>query len=239
VSSILIRHRDVGEADRIVTLFTEQRGKLSAIAKGVKRLRSKFAGGLQLFSHSQVLLAHGRSLPVVTQVQPVAMCYHLRDDMDRYAHASYAAEMVDVLTEEGDRDPAVFELLLATLHALDAGGDMPTLVRGFELRLLTQLGYGPELVGCVSCGAEVTGSAAGFAAGQGGVVCKHCLHLTGAGPLTPTALRAMREMVRMATQELAARRLSRRTADELARVMRAFVDHQLGRPLRSAAFLPR
>lgn len=237
VTSILIRQRNLREADRIVTLLTRERGKLSAVAKGVRRPRSKLAGGLQLFSHARVQLAAGRSLEVVTQVEPQDTFYHLREDVARYNHACYTCEMVDVLIEEHHADSRTFDLLLATLGGLDEGGDPATLVRGFELKLLTGLGYGPELDTCVSCGAGISAARAGFSAAQGGVVCGRCLRAQGAAALPPTVLEAMKELLRLPPQELAKRRLSKPVREKLNPLLRAFVDYRLERPLKSAAFL--
>lgn len=239
VSALVIRQRNLGEADRILTLLTRERGKLSAVAKGVKRPRSKLAAGLQLFSHASVQLAAGRSLEIITQVQPVSLFYHLREDLGRYAHASYISELADGLTEEQHTDPSVFELLLATLTALDSGGDPATLVRGFELKLLTHLGYGPELDACVVCGLEIEGGEVGFSAAEGGVVCRRCVGARGAGPLAPPALRAMRDLLAAAPGQLVGRRLTSAVASQLERVMRAYVDYRVERPLQSAGLLPR
>lgn len=237
VSSVVIRQRDLAEADRIVTLYTRERGKLSAVAKGVRRARSKLAGGLQLFSLAQVQLAAGRSLQVATQVQPADTFYHLREDMWRYAHACYVAELLDSLVDEEAPDRPLFELLVATLRGLDAGGDPPTLLHGFELRLLSRLGYGPELSVCVICGGDVDAGRAGFSASQGGVVCARCRAGRGAVALAPTALRAMRDLVALPPEEVITRRLSSSARRELQPIMRAFVDYRLARPLRSAEFL--
>ncbi len=242
VSAVVIRQHPLGEADRRVTLYTRERGKLSAVAKGVNKPRSKFAAGLQLFSHARIQLAAGRSLEVVTQVQPVDMCRRLREDWARYTYACYVAELLDALTDEQAPDPACFDLLLATLQALDAGGEPATLVRGFELKLLAHLGYGPELNVCASCGADlsgqkVTGSKAGFSVAQGGVVCGRCLGGQGGMELSAAARRAMNDLVQLPPQELAGRRLRATARKELARVMRSFVDYHLARPLRSASFL--
>jgi len=237
VTSVVIRQRDLGEADRVVVLFTRELGKLSAVAKGVKRARSKLAGCLQLFAHVEALLAVGRTLDVVTQVRPLDPCYRLRTDMARYTHASYAAELLDTLLEERAPAPAVFDLLVAVLRGLDGEGDPATLIRGYELKLLSSLGYGPELFTCVSCGTEVEGGRAGFATAEGGVVCARCQRSLGVTPVSPTALRAMRDFAAMPEAELAGRKLSRPAAEELARVLRAFVDYQLPRPLHSTAFL--
>lgn len=239
VSAVVIRQRDLGEADRIATLYTLERGKLSAVAKGIKRTRSKLAGSLQLFAQAHVQLAAGRSLEVVTQAQPIAGYYHLREEMDRYAHACYVAELLDALTDEGDPDAVVYQLLVASLEALDAGGDPSTLVRGFELKLLARMGYGPELERCAGCGAALDRGPIGFSADQGGVLCPHCLREHGAAELTRGGLKAMRELRRKTPQEMVGRKLSRPARQELERLMRAFVDFRLERPLRSAAFLAR
>ncbi len=237
VSSVVIRQRDLGEADRIVVLFTRESGKLGAVAKGVKRPRSKLAGALQLFAHVEALLAAGRTLDVVTQARPVEAFPRLRVDLTRYAYASYVAELLDTLLEERASAPPVFDLLVTVLRGLDGEGDPATLARGFELRLLTALGYGPELFTCVSCGTEVEGGRAGFSTAEGGIVCERCQRAMGVGTLSPTGLQAMRDLLQMPEEELARRRLSRAASEELARVLRAFVDYHLPRPLHSTAFL--
>jgi DNA repair protein RecO (recombination protein O) len=174
---------------------------------------------------------------VVTQVHPIDAFYHLREEMRRYTHACYIAELLDVLTDEGDPDPRLFEALVATLETLDAGGDPSTLSRGFEISILSHLGYGPELDVCVQCGAKVGEQDAGFSAAQGGVACDECRRATGALRISSTALRALRDLRRIAPRELAKRRLSARPQEEIERLMRGFIDRQLGRPLRSAEFL--
>ncbi len=237
VSSVVLRQRDLGEADRVLVLYTRERGKLSAVAKGVRRPRSKLAGSLQLFSHSSLQLAAGRSLEVVTQARVLDSFYGLRADMARLAHASYAAELLDALTDEGSPDPVLFELIASTLAGLNASGDAPTLIRGFEIKLLTRLGYGPELDGCISCGAAVIDREHGFSVAQGGVLCGRCARTAGAGRLSPAGLRALRELRQLSTEAVAQRRLSASTRDEVERLMRSFVDSHLDRELRSAAFL--
>jgi len=235
---LLIRQRDLGEADRLLTFFTRERGQVSAVARGVKRARSKLAPVLQLFAHARVQLAAGRSLDVVTQARPEEMFCHLREDMGRYACACYVAEMTRVMTEEGAAAEWVFELLAATLKGLDAGGEAATLTRGFELKLLTGLGYGPELGACVSCGVEVENQPGGFSVPEGGVLCRRCGRREGA-PLSRAGLLGMRDLVGLPQEELGGRRLTEKVRQELERLLRRFVDYRLERPLRSASFLPR
>jgi DNA repair protein RecO (recombination protein O) len=218
-------------------LYTRERGKLSAVAKGIRRPRSKLAGSLQLFSHASVQLAAGRSLEVVTQARALDTFYNLRNDMERYANGSYAAELLDALTDDGMADSALFGLLLSTLAALHSGADASTLIRAFELKLLTRLGYGPELDACTSCGAEIEGREQAFSVAQGGVLCGNCGKAAGGARLSTAGLQALRELRHMDTEAVAGRRLSATAGEELERFMRAFVDSHLDRPLRSSAFL--
>lgn len=237
VSAIVVRQRDLGEADRIVILYTRERGKLSAVAKGIKRPRSKLAGSLQLFTHAKIQLAAGRSLEVATQAEAIDVFYHLREDMNRYAHASYAAELLDALTDEGLPEEVLFNLLLETLHALETGSDPATIIRAFELKLLDQLGYGMELEVCVGCGAKITGEEQGFSVVHGGVMCSRCAGSQGGTSLSGRALQALRELLVLPIEEVATRRLSATAREELERLLRPFVDYRLERPLRSASFL--
>jgi len=205
------------------------------VAKGIKRPRSKLAGSLQSFSYAVVQLAAGRSLEVVTQARAIDGHYRLREDMNRYAHASYVAELLDALTDEGMGDEETFDLLLSTLVALNQGEDSATVVRAFELKLLGGLGYGPEMESCAVCGGDVDANPL-FSVGQGGIVCQQCgtgggINISGAG------LRALRNLRRMKMDDLLGRRLSEGVQREVGCVMRAFVDSHLDRPLRSAAFL--
>ena len=238
-SAVIIRQRNLGEADRVIVLLTRERGKVSAVARGVRRARSKLAGSLQLFCHGRFLLAAGRSLDVITQVQLADTFLHLREDFARLAHASYICELVDVLTEEGAPDEAVYDLVVASLRALDGGSDAATVVRAFEVKLLTHLGYGPEVHTCVSCGAEVEGGEVGFSAPEGGILCHRCRQSQGVAVIAPGAVRALRDMAELPMEELATRRLTAAVRQELERVMRAYVDFRVERPLRSAEFLTR
>jgi DNA repair protein RecO (recombination protein O) len=239
VSALLIRQRNYGEADRIIVLLTRERGKVSAIAKGVRRARAKLAGALQLFCHAEVLLAEGRSLDSIAQAQPIDAFSHLGEDMARYAHACYCCEMVDALMEDEAPDETVFDLVLESLRALDHGGDAPTVGRGFELKLFTHLGYGPEVDTCVSCGVEVEGGEAGFSPQEGGILCSRCRQANGGGALVPGAVQAMRDLIALPMEDIGKRKLTAVVGQELERLMRLYVDYRLERPLKSAGLLRR
>jgi DNA repair protein RecO (recombination protein O) len=236
-TALIIRQRDLGEADRILTLYTPERGKLSAVGKAVRRPRSKLAGSLQLFTLAELQLAAGRTLDLVTQAHALNTFYQLRQDLPRYTHACYAAELLDALIEDGQSDQNLFTLAVETLTALEAGADPATIIHAFELQLLAHLGYGPELNVCTVCGGEDEQSLVGFAVSQGGVVCRSCTSKTAQLRLSPNGLRAMRDLRTTELAALQGRRLSPEAAAEVGLLLQGFIGYQLDRPLRSPSLL--
>ena len=119
--AVVLRHRRLGDADRIVTLLTPGRGKVDAVAKGALRPRSKLAGHLEPAMHVDVLLAHGRNLDIVTQAQTVDAFPVLHEDLERLSTAIYLTDLTDRFTVEHAEVRSVFELLHASLVRLARG----------------------------------------------------------------------------------------------------------------------
>jgi DNA repair protein RecO (recombination protein O) len=172
--AIVLRRGRFGEHGVLLTLFTPDQGKVSAIAKGVHRPASKLAGHLEPLLHVRLLLAKGRNLDIVTQAQVIHSFGVLRDDLYRTASAWYAAELVDRLSETHQENRLLYELLLGLLSRLDGDLSPDVLLRFFEMRLLAYLGYRPALWRCAQCGADIEMSAALFSPGNGGVYCGEC-----------------------------------------------------------------
>ncbi|MDD2694633.1 MAG: DNA repair protein RecO, partial [Anaerolineales bacterium] len=145
VEAVVLRHTDWGEADRMLTLFTREMGKLRAVAKGVRRERSRKAGHLEPFTRVHLLLARGREIPIITQAETIDAYLPLRQDLKRVGEASYIVELIDRFTFEEEENPGMFRLLADTLSRL-AGGDEPSLaLRYYEMRLLDMIGFRPKL----------------------------------------------------------------------------------------------
>ena len=179
--AIALRHRRLGDADRIVTLITPFRGKLDVVAKGALRVRSKLAGHLEPLTHLEIVLAHGRSMDIVTQAQTRESFGSIRGDLERLASAMYFLELVDRLTVEHAEARGVYDLLLDALTTLDRGDGANFVARTFELRLLELVGFRPELQQCVSCGRDVAADEALWSALGGGVLGKECARPRGGG----------------------------------------------------------
>jgi DNA repair protein RecO (recombination protein O) len=149
---VVLRTYKLGEADRIVVLATREHGKVRAVAKGVRKTRSKFGARLEPLSYVALQLYEGRNLDTITQVEGIDAFRAIRDDLDRYASAMTVLEVVDQLAMEGEADPHRFRMLVGALRTL-ADNDNPLVVPAFELKVLAHEGLGLEVDRCVSCGA--------------------------------------------------------------------------------------
>ncbi len=237
-TGIVLRHRKLGEADKILTLFTPNQGKLDAVAKGVRRPTSKLAGHVEPLIYSTFLLAQGRELDIVTQAETVEPLTPLRDDLERVGRALYAAELVDRFTPERQESYPVFRLLLETLRRLATRDELDLVLRYFEVQLLHELGYRPQLDRCVSCGAELEPTDNFWSAASGGVLCPAC---AGQEPLARAlslgALKVLRLFQRGSFADAARVRMQGALAQELERHLREYIRYVLERDVRSIGFI--
>jgi len=236
--AIVLKRHDFGEADRILTLYTPDRGKQRAIAKGVRRIASRKAGHVELFVHAGVLLAEGRSLHVLTQADTIDSFRGLRDDLTRTSYAYHVAEILDRFVEEDMASPPTFQLLRGTFGAL-AAADQPSLVaRYFEVRLLGLMGYRPELFHCASCRAELQSERNAFSPEAGGVVCPACRgrHADAEAIDDPT-FRVLRFLQARDWSDVGRLSLTPATLGSLERIMVSYIHCLLERELKSIEFL--
>ena len=139
--AIVLRHSDFGEADRLLAVYTPYLGKLRLLAKGIRKPASRKAGHLDLFTRTQLLVARGRNLDIVTQAQMVEPYLALRQDLWRMSHAYYVGELVDSFGEEQAENEPLYDLLCNVLGWICTSADLPLTMRFFELRLLGLVGY--------------------------------------------------------------------------------------------------
>jgi len=173
--AVVLRSIRYGEADRILHLYTPHRGRLSAIAKGSRRTRSRFGGRLEPFFRLRLVLHEGKSdLLTVTSAETVAAYPALRGDAAALDTAARACDAVARLFDTDEPNPGVFHLLCHELALLDASPATATRANqlAFRLKLLLAAGFAPQLAACVSCGARE--DLTGFSPAGGGVVCAAC-----------------------------------------------------------------
>lgn len=169
---LVIRSGNYGEADKLLTIFTLDRGKIPAIARGACKTKSKLAACVQLFTRGEFLLYMGKTLATVTQAEIKHSFYTLREDLFKYSYGQYFCELVGKLLEEKVPCPENYWLLLSAFKALEGEGDMEVLARSFELKFLTLAGYEPYLEGCLACGGEASSYRLNYK--EGGLVCSRC-----------------------------------------------------------------
>src|SRR2546425_10160254 len=172
--AIVLRRTNLGEADRIVTLFCRDQGKVAAVAKGARKPKSRLSGRLELFSHVRLLLAVGRSLDVVSQVDVVHAHSPLRADLERLGFAAFAIELTDRATADREPAPEIFESLCGALEHMQEA-DPQLVALWFVARLLVHTGYAPVTDQCQVCGRVVRGTSA-FSYALGGTLCEADRH---------------------------------------------------------------
>jgi DNA repair protein RecO (recombination protein O) len=223
---IVLKTIKLGEADRILTVYTRYNGKLSAVAKGVRKTKSRFGGRLEPFTRVQLIFYRGRNLDTVTGADILESFKGVRDDLESLTSAAALAELVDKVTPERERSLSVYALLLAGLHCLEEGGGC-SVVPGFYLKLLSVAGYHPQLEICSVCG---TSDVAGFSAALGGAVCGLCHHRD------PDAEQLLPEQLQL-LERLLSSDLGTPTDEPAAayatRLLRRYAEYHLERPLRS------
>lgn len=232
--AIVLRSQEYLEADRLLTLFTKKAGKVAAIAKGVRRPKSRMAGHLLPFAHLRLVLIEGRGLHTVTSVETIAAYRGLREDLLRMAMASVIVELTDVFIQEGQADEPLFQLLKNTLAFLEKESDPRIFYLAYQLRLLTLVGFAPSLEACVVCGRPVA-SVKAIHLGLVGVLCSEH-QLTGKS-VSAALLPVLYRMQQSDLNSLRILRLTQALGLELREILEAWLRSRLDHPLRSLAFL--
>lgn len=172
--AIVLRTRNLGEADKIVTLLTLERGKLDAVAKGVRRARSHLAGRLEFANECALSMHRGRNLDIIVSAEIVNEHWSRLVEPAAFAAANVAAELVDAFCELDLAVPEIYELLSAAIAAIAASSEPMILVPRFEIRLLDALGLAPPIDICARCGASLEGTAAWLDLEAGGLSGEEC-----------------------------------------------------------------
>ena len=236
--AIIIKKIKLGEADRILTLYTPYLGKIRAVAKGVRRPKSKLAGHLELLTYSLISLARGRNLDTITGSQTINSFLPLKSDLQLTSYALYTTELVDQFTADHIENFTLFQLLIETMERLCQANNNELVLRYFELHLLDEVGYRPQLQHCVSCNQPLEPTTNSFCPSAGGMLCPNCSQnqpLT--HPLSVNALKVLRLL--QANEYVTASKLKMSTglSRELEGVTRHYLQYLLDREVKSVAWL--
>ena len=244
--AIILRRRDQGDADRVLTLFTPDLGKIEVIAKGVRKTSSKKAGHVELFCHSNLMIAQARTWDIVTEVVTVESFRHLREDLDAIGRASFLSELLDAFCKDGDDLRPLWEMSLLTLRELDADAQQPgridrqVLTQWCVLHLLSVTGFQPQLFRCLGCDNELTPVTNFLSLNDGGVFCPECApHQQGAEALEPDVLKVLRFLQSQPWAEVRRLHVRNTIMRRVENILHRYLLFVLERHLKSADFLRR
>jgi DNA repair protein RecO (recombination protein O) len=239
--AIVLRHNDYGEADRLLTLYTREHGKVRAVAKGARKIASRKAGHIEPFTHVKLQLAKGRDLLIVTQAETVDAYMPLRDDLTRTGYAAYVIELLDrFVPDEETANPSLFRLLTETLSRLASEPNPWVVVRNYEMRLLDFLGFRPQLFECANCGETIQAVDQFFSPVLGGAICPRCGQgLQSVWPISVETLKYLRHFQRSSYRESLRAAPDEKTQKEIETIMQGYFTYLLERELNTPGFIKR
>ena len=237
--AIILRRTDFGEADRLLTVYTAEFGKLRLLAKGVRKTASRKAGHVELFMLTNMLVARGRTWDIVSQAEIVEAYRDLRENLDRTSQAYYLAELVDRFTEEHDANAPLFELLALSLAHLSHADDTFMALRFFELHLLSLTGYQPQLRFCVTCQEALEPVENNyFSRVNGGMLCpSHGQNRPDAELMPLAVLKVLRYIQSEPWEKVANLQLTPVTRRQVEQLLLGYITFVLERNLKSVDFI--
>jgi DNA repair protein RecO (recombination protein O) len=233
--AIVLKSRKWGEADRIVTFFTLKYGKIRGVARGARRMKSRFGSALEPFVHCDLNLfeKHGDSLYRVSQADIKRSFYTLRDSLETIAAAARLANLAGAITADGDAVPKVFHALLEGFHALAESSDPSHSAALYEVEILRFAGYLPHLDRCTSCQSHQNGGAWFFSPRWGGTLCAVCARRESmpCPVVSPACLAFFRQSLKMDPALLPRLKPSPGIRQELRELIELYVECVAGRRL--------
>lgn len=172
---IILKEVNVGEADKILTIFSKSKGKISGSAKGARRPKSRLIAGTQLFCYSEFVLFKGKDMYSINSCDVIEPFYEIREDLVKLTYAAHINEIIIDIVQEEQPSSKVLQLFLNSLYMLAKTDKSPQLItRVFEIRLMSILGYAPYVMGCLKCGREDFKDFY-FSFEHCGFLCKQCI----------------------------------------------------------------
>ncbi len=235
---VVLERTPFGEADRLITVYSLERGRERLLAKGIRRPLSQLKSALELFTFSSILVTDSRSLPTIVEAKSIDGFMTLRSDISRVMAAHHIAEVILRTTVERDANPEAFSLLTTTFAALDRSPSFELLVESFRLKQLDAIGLSPELTRCVRCQGTLDPAELWFSAGSEGVECATC-RTADAVPLTANVLKALRFLLAAEYGDAARLRLPDADRQVVRDATRRLIEAAAQRELKSTRFLER
>ncbi|MAS36010.1 MAG: DNA repair protein RecO [Anaerolineaceae bacterium] len=239
--AIILKRRDFGEADRLLTILTPRHGKIDVIAKGARKPSSTKTGHVELYTWADLLVHRGRELGIAVQAEVVKPYLALREDLQRGAYANYVAELTDRFTTSSEEDLShLMRLLDDTLTNLCVDDDPRLAVRYYEMRLLDEVGFRPELQECVISREPIQPEDQYFSYADGGVVRpEYASRSTNFVPIPLVTLKVLRHMQRSPYSHVKSLNFSPALHNDVERILLGYITYTLEQKLQSVDFIRR
>jgi DNA repair protein RecO (recombination protein O) len=240
--AIVLRSQGLGDADKLVTLFTGHKGKVRGVAKGARRLRTRFGASLEPFTHCCIEMFERRPgvLMRINQTEILHSFMNIRQDLDAISAAARMVRLVSALTPDAEANSKIFDLLLKGLCHLEKNKkDFELITRFFEIHLLKYSGYLPKVDSCLKCNGVNNAGPIYFSHLAGGTICSSC-HGAGDGPGEPVSKGTLAFLVlslRMGWSKLDRMKATRSIRDELRILLEASITNIIGRPFSTSPVL--
>ena len=232
----IIKRKNFGEADRLMTLYTERNGKVKAIAKGVRRSKAKMVGHMELFYLVDLQMAEGKNLDIVTSAEIINEFAQIRNNQQLTNQAYFMSELVDGLTHENEPHQEVFDLLISSLMHLNQKKDA-SIISFFVFKLLAFLGHEPQLFQCVKCHSKLSENNY-FSNHLGGVLCEDCYKADlGSFRITVLAIKSLRLFSQNEIAILDKLKIDDKIKKEVGQLVINFAQYILEKPIKSLRFL--
>lgn len=240
IKGIILRKQDYRESDRLFVIYTDELGKISAVAKGVRKIKSKMAGHLELFSVINLMVAPGKNNYQIAGADREENFLNIKSDLGKTVLGSFCLEAVDIFTKTDHTDIKIYGLLSEILKTFDNGKNKNflktyALSKFFVLKLLSLLGWTPELYICVKCKKKIAPSGNFFDAGRGGLTCGQCGR--GELPISTSAIKILRFVLKNDFRKIVALKITRVQIRELAKIIDAFFAMHQDRELKSVMWI--
>ena len=241
---IVLKRRDVGEADKIITVFGEKEGKIIARAKGVRKILAKNGGSVELFTLADFIFISGKKMDILTSATIINSFSNLKKNLKKTGLAYYFAELVDKLTLEKERNEEVFDLLCQTFSVLNnnkfsiAQHSSHLIIQYCELNLLSFLGFRPQLEFCLKCGEKISPVKNYFSFQSGGIYCSKCSQNgRQVRSISPDALKILKIILRVSLEKFLKIKIHQNIQKEAREIINKFLIHIAEREFKSVKFL--
>ncbi len=236
---IILKRIDFGEADKLITIFTKNKGKITCLARGIRRIKSRRAGNVELLNRAKLFFAQSKSLPILTEAESLETYKSLKKDLTKVGYAYHLAELVDQFFHDHQESYKTFELLAEALGLLDKTDTKKAenVVRAFELKLLSLAGYSPQLFNCVKCRKSLEPNGNLLSPELGGILDESCANESlFAKPISPEAIKLARFVREKPLPEAVKINMPDNLAEELRQLLKFYLEFILEKQLSSADF---